>query len=292
MDNQLSLYHIFNCVAEVGNISQAAKLLYVSQPAVSKSIATLEESMKLTLFLRNSRGVRLTEEGQLLYQYTKEAFDILNRGEEHLKRIRELGVGHLRIGVSATLCKYVLLPYLKPFLKEYPHIKITIESQSTIHTLKQLENDTLDIGLVAKPGNQKAFEFLPLYEIEDIFVATKDYLDNLQLREQGKDVFVAANVMLLDEENVSRMYIEEYFNENNIRPEQILEVSSMDLLIEFVKTGLGVGCVIKEFVLDELSNGQLIQIPLKNPINKREVGFCYSKAAHLSDSMIKLIKFI
>ncbi|NLO09887.1 MAG: LysR family transcriptional regulator [Clostridiales bacterium] len=290
--NNLSLYHIFNCVAETGNISQAARLLYVSQPAVSKSITSLEESINLTLFIRNSRGVKLTEEGQLLYQYTKQAFDILKQGEERLTHMKELGVGHLRIGVSSTLCKYVLLPYLNRFLKEYPHIKITIESQSTVHTLKQLENNTLDIGLVAKPSNQKIHEFIPLYEIEDIFVSTNEYIDNLRLRERDKDIFATANIMLLDEENISRMYVEEYFNDNNIRPQHVLEVSSMDLLIEFAKTGLGVGCVIKEFVSEELEKGKLIQIPLKKPINKREIGFCYNKAAYLSDSMTKLIEFV
>ena len=292
MDNQLSLYHVFNCVAELGNISQAAKLLYVSQPAVSKAISSLEKSMSLTLFIRNSRGVKLTKEGEILYQYTKEAFNILRQGEEKLKHIRELGVGELRIGVSSTLCKYILLPYLNRFIKTYPHIKITIESQSTIHTLKQLDTGSLDIGLVARPSNQRLYEFLALYKIEDIFVATSEYLDNLQIREMKEDIFTSSNLMLLDGENMSRMHIENYFMENNINPQHILEVSSMDLLIEFAKTGLGVACVIKEFVKYELSNGQLVQIPLEKPINKREVGFCYSKTAFLSDSMTKLINYI
>lgn len=291
MNNTLSLYHVFNCVAETGNISQAAKLLYVSQPAVSKAILNLEEILNQTLFIRCSRGVKLTEEGETLYQYTKEAFDILRQGEERMNRIKELGVGHLKIGVSSTLCKYVLLPYLNRFLKTYPHIKITIESQSTIHTLKQLENGTLDIGLVAKPENN-IYEFIPVDEIEDIFVATKDYLDNLRLRESHEDLFSAANILLLDEENISRMYIEEYFKENHISPQHILEVSSMDLLIEFAKTGLGVACVIKEFVSEELKSGRLIHIPLKKPINKREVGFCYNNSTYLSDSLKKLIDFV
>ncbi len=292
MNNHLSLYNVFNTVAETGSISQAAKVLYVSQPAISKAITNLEESLNQVLFVRNSRGVKLTEEGQILYKYTKEAFDILKQGEDHMKRIKELGIGHLKIGVSATLCKYILLPYLNSFLKTYPHIKITIESQSTIHTLKQLENGTLDIGLVAKPANQKIYEFIPVAEIEDVFVSTKDYLDNLRLREKFDDLFSAATILLLDEENISRMHVEEYFKENNISPQHILEVSSMDLLIEFAKTSLGVACVIKEFVSDELKAGRLTLIPLKKPINKREVGFCYSKSAYLSDSLKKLIDFV
>lgn len=292
MEQNLSLYHVFNCVAETGNISHAAKLLYISQPAVSRAIATLEENLKTTLFIRNSRGVKLTGEGELLHEYTKKAFEALREGEESIKRIQELGIGHLKIGVSATLCKYLLLPCLNRFVREYPHIKIMIKSQSSAHTLRQLEMNSLDIGLVAKPANTKAFRFHTLGQIEDIFAASPSYLDNLRLREKDTDIFSSANIMLLDEENISRMYIEDYFKENNITPKHILEVSSMDLLVEFAKTGLGVACVIKEFAAEELKNGSLIQIPLKTPINKREVGFCYLKNTFLSDSMQKFINYI
>jgi DNA-binding transcriptional LysR family regulator len=98
--------------------------------------------------------------------------------------------------------------------------------------------------------------------------------------------------MLLDPENVTRKYINQYFLENQIEPNHILEVTNMDLLIEFAKTGLGIACVIKEFVLPELENGTLIQIPLKVPVNKREVGFTYHKNSFLSDSMKKFLDFI
>jgi DNA-binding transcriptional LysR family regulator len=292
MEENLSLYHIFNIVAEAGNISHAAKQLFISQPAVSKAIQSLEENLKTTLFIRSSRGVKLTEEGKLLYEYTRSAFDTIRRGEANLKRIHELGIGHLRIGASTTLCKYLLIPYLDGFVRENPHIKITIDNQSSSHTLKQLENNTLDIGLVAKPANADIFHFISLGEIEDIFVATRTYLNNLKLRENSSDIFSSANIMLLDEENVSRKYIEDYFKTNSIEPEHILEISNMDLLIEFAKTSLGVACVIKAFVQKELEEGSLIQIPLKTPVNKREVGFSYAKNAYLSDSMQKFMDFV
>lgn len=291
MDQNLSLYYIFNCVAETGNISHAARLLYISQPAVSKSIQSLEENLKVTLFIRSSRGVRLTEEGKLLYEHTHSAFTTLRRGEEQLKQIHELGIGHLRIGVSTTLCKYLLLPYLDGFVKQNPHIKITIDNQSSSYTLKQLENHTLDIGLVAKPSSDN-FHFYSLGEIEDIFVTTKTYMNNLELRENNPDIFSTANIMLLDEENITRKYIDDYFKANSIEPKHILEISNMDLLIEFAKTSLGVACVIKAFVEKELEDQSLLQIPLKTPVNKREVGFCYAKNAFLSDSMLKFMEFI
>ncbi|NLK74485.1 MAG: LysR family transcriptional regulator [Clostridiales bacterium] len=292
MEQNLSLYYIFNSVAENCNISKAAKQLYLSQPAVSKAISNLEANLNVTLFIRNSRGVKLTDEGKLLYEHTKNALRTLQQGEESIRKVQELGIGHLHIGVSTTLCKYLLLPYLKTFVKENPHIKITIECQSSNQTLALLDNNELDIGLVVKPDNKKAYHFYSIGEVEYIFVATKDYLANLRLREKELDIFSSATIMLLNKENVSRQYIDDYFNSNNITPNHILEITNMDLLIEFAKISLGVGCVIKEFVKPELDQGLLIEIPLKKQINKREVGFCYGANTFLSDSLLKFINFI
>ena len=82
MEQNLSLYYIFHTVAEKGNISLAAKELFISQPAISKSIQKLEESLNCKLFSRSSRGVLLTDEGALLYDHVKEAFETLNLGED------------------------------------------------------------------------------------------------------------------------------------------------------------------------------------------------------------------
>lgn len=303
MEQNLSLYKIFNTVAATGNISHAAKELFISQPAISKAIQHLEENLAITLFTRTSRGVHLTEEGTLLYEYTKSAFDSILQGEESIKRINEFGIGHLRIGVSTTLCKYVLLPYLKQFVLAYPHIKITIECQSTFQTLELLENKKIDIGLIGKPGSLKSLDYYTIDSIEDVFVATDAYLENLRVRELSSkqdellkymisnDIFKTANIMLLDENNMTRLYIDDYFTNCHIETNQILEVSNMDLLIEFAKIGLGVSCVIKEFVQTDLDNGTLIEISLEKPLGKREVGFAYQASSPLSDSVQKFVRF-
>ena len=276
MDQNLSQYRIFYAVAKAGNISKAAKELYISQPAISKSISKLEDTLGTTLFTRNSRGVQLTEEGQILFEHTRAAFEELQIGEQELKRIREFNLGHIRIGVSNTLCRFIMVTYLKGFIEQYPHIKITIESQSTTHTLSMLEQQRIDIGLIAEPKSHRNLEFLPVMEIEDIFVATPSYLENLKLREgTDADVFQAGNIMLLDKKNLTRSYIEDYMNLNNISANNLLEVTTMDLLIEFARIGLGIGCVIKEFVKEDLESGRLIQLKLDTPIRKRTVGFAY-----------------
>ncbi|MCI8859821.1 MAG: LysR family transcriptional regulator [Lachnospiraceae bacterium] len=292
MYQNLSSYRIFYAVANTGNISKAAKELYISQPAISKSIQKLEDSIGVKLFHRSSRGVTLTSEGELLYAHVKSAFEVLSLGEDKLRRSIALGMGHLTIGVSSTLCKYILLPYLKDFIKKYPHINISIACHSTNHTLKLLEDGKLDVGLIGKPDNLKNIDFYSLREIEDIFIATRDYLQNLRIRGVNRhQILQNATLMLLDKENMTRQYIDNYFQDNHILLQDIIEVSNMDLLIEMVKIGLGIGCVIRDFVKNELQSNTLVEIPLKIAIQKREIGFAYNKDVKISKSLAHFIQF-
>ena len=290
MDNDfsLSLYRIFNAVAESGNISKAASAMFISQPAVSKSILKLEEELGTALFIRNSRGVKLTEEGRILYNYTKSAFDALAEAENTLKNITSLGIAQLNLGASTTLCKYIMLPHIKEFIKANPHINFNIECQSTFDTLALLKDKKIDIGLIGKPKNEAGIEFLCVGTIKDIFVTTPSYMKNLCLRTgrnlSSTELFSEANLMLLDEQNITRQYIDEYFIKYNIKSSHILQLSNMDLLIEFAKTGIGIACVIKEFVKNELNDGTLIEVPFLHSIKPRQIGYAFPKKAVLSKS--------
>ncbi len=279
MEQALSSYKVFFEVAKAGNISRAAKKLQISQPAISKSIVKLEEQIGVKLFHRNSRGVHLTAEGEVLFSHVEEAFDDIERGEAELRRIREFHIGHLRIGASTTLCRYILIPYLKDYLKDNPHMKITIENQATARTIQKIENHKLDVGLVVLSHFRQGIRFTHIMDVEDIFVCTPDYLRNLKDREgEDVDIFQAANIMLLDKDNNTRQHIEEYFKEQGITPRQTMEMSTMDLLIEFAKIGMGVSAVIREFVLKELHEGSLIEVPVPVRIPKRAAGFAYQEA--------------
>lgn len=293
MDQNLSQYRIFYAVAKAGNISRAAKELYISQPAISKSISKLEDSLNTVLFTRNSRGVQLTEEGQVLFEHTRSAFAELLKGEQELRRIREFNLGHIRIGVSNTLCRFIMVKYLKGFIEQYPHIKITIESQPTTRTLDMLEQQRIDVGLVVEQKAAKNMDFIPVMDIEDIFVATPSYLENLRLREgDDTDVFQSGNLMLLDKNNITRHYIDDYMNINHIVANNLLEVTTMDLLIEFTRIGLGIGCVIKEFVKEDLDSGRLLQLNLDTPIHKRTVGFLWqpNRTSKALDTFLEFCK--
>lgn len=285
----LHLYHIFYQTAKAGNISLAAKLLYISQPAVSKSIARLEENLKTTLFYRNSRGVKLTPEGTVLMEELSHAFSAIARGEEELRKIHDLGIGQITIGVSATLCKYMLLPHLQRYIQENPHIKVSIACQSTAETIRGLIDGTLDIGLIGETAGLHDLSFLPVMEINDSFVTTRRYLNNLSVRlgiteeelcsytdsPADSRLWQDGAFLMLNHENISRRYIDSCLQQAQIQLSQIIETSTMDLLIEFARIDMGIACVIENFVRKELEDGSLIRLPLPIAFPSRKIGLAW-----------------
>ncbi len=296
MENNLNQLKIFYTVASEGNISRAAKKLFISQPAISMSVSKLEEGMGVTLLKRSARGVQLTYEGKILFEQLETAFSAIDIGEQKIKNIKNLGAGKIKIGASASLCKYILIPFLKEFIEENPHIKIVIECQSSAKSLEFLKSGKLDIALVVKPEKNMDSEFLPLGEFEDIFIASKTYIENLNLREKKKlstnEILKTGNLMLLDEENLSRVFVDKYLKENKIEAKGIIEVTSMDLLIDFAKIGLGISCVIKQFAEDDLNQGNITELKPDAPMNKRTIGLAYPFFNSRSNCANKFIEFI
>ncbi len=304
----LNLYHIFYEVASCGNISGAARNLFISQPAISKAISKLEGNLSTTLFIRSSKGVKLTPEGELLFKQIETAFHAIHQGETQLLKNQQLGVGQLSIGVSTTLCKYLLLPYLQTYIRENPHVKLSIYCQSSLETIAALESGKLDIGLVGESDRMGDLSFCPVEEIQDMFVTTKEYMEHLKERVQKEvsdsndrrqfmtsedmdfsNLLSQSTLLLLDKKNITRQYVEKYLLLRDITPEQQLEVTTMDLLIEFAKIGMGVACVISNFVEKELSEGTLIPFPMADPIPKRKIGFAYKKQTNPTNAMEKFL---
>lgn len=293
MDNNLNLYYIFYTVAIHKNISGAAKELFISQPAISKAISKLENNLETKLFLRSSRGVTLTSEGELLFEQVKNAFIAIRNGEAQLKKIQELGVTNLSIGTSTTLCKYVLLPFLQKFVKENPHIRISISCQSSFETITALEKGLIDIGLVGIPEQTNSLVYVPIREIQDTFITTETYLHNLKIREgsQKNTILSNATFMMLNKENISRKYVDAYLSSHQIEMNNIIEVDNMDLLIDFAKIDLGIACVIRDFVKQDIQNGTLVEMTFKHEIPKRKIGFAYASSSTMPEGLKKFIAY-
>ena len=284
--DNLSRYKIFLAVAECKSISKAAAQLYISQPAVSITIKKLEENLNTTLFIRTSKGVEMTENGRKLYEDANRAFQILLDTEDRLRFHQN--TGYLRIAASNVLCKHFLMPYLKKFTSLYPNTDVSITCTSSATACAMVEQCNIDLALAAKPENLGTAVYHSLGVIEYIFVCTSAYRDKLNC--SNDKIFEHGNIILLDKDNVSRRHLNSYYAQNKITPLHILEVNEMDLLIEFAKMGIGVSCVVKQFVEEELKEGSLIEIELSKPIAPREIGFLYQRIQPMNENILKFIK--
>jgi len=291
MNGDLQLYKVFYTVACAKNISRGAELLYISQPAVSKSIKTLEEHLGLTLFVRNSRGVTLSYEGLLLFESVQKAFAELNLAEDLLIRLKNNTYGTITLGVSTTLGKNFLLPFLKLFMKEYPELKIKIINKNTAQTLQLVKEGKMDLAIAIIPESYTDLNFIPLQNLQDILVASPSYLEKISTSWQ-KDLFKTASFMLLEKPNVTRMHLQNYFDALGVTIEPDIEASNMDFLIECAKMGLGVTSVIQSFAKEELSSGRLIEIPMSPAIPTRSVGIVYHTKFPLSIASKTFVTFL
>ncbi len=283
--DNLTKYKIFLSAAENKSISKAAASLYISQPAVSITIKKLEENLNTTLFVRRSKGVELTEKGRLLYDSVKKAFQMLSDAEKSLKF--PVYTGYLRIAASNVLCKHFLMPYLKEYIRLYPDTELAITCTSSAEAHVMIEECSIDLALVVKPQSPGKLVYYSLGIIEYIFVCTPAYREKWNCK--NDEIFEYANIMLLDKDNVSRKHINAYYAKNHIIPLHILEVNEMDMLIEFAKMGIGISCVVKQFVEQELETGCLMKVPLANPVPSREIGFLYQDIEPFNENILRFI---
>ena len=292
MEQNLSSYKIFKTVADEGSFLKAAEKLYITQPAISKAVKKLEDSLNVKLFIREARGVRLSPDGEVLYDYVVSAFNSIETAENTIKSRLNLGIGQLRIGTSATLCKYVLLPYLTDFVSKNPHIQVSIQCQSTNDTISLLDEGKIDVGLVGITDESTVTNFYFINESHYVFIATDTYLETLKERgiNTAKEIIEQGNIMLLDKQNVSRHHIDKYFAENELHPRNILEVNDMDLLIDFARISMGVACVIREFVEKDLTDGIFIEIPLNKPVAPRKIGLATGRNTYNENSLNKFLE--
>ncbi len=273
MSVKLELYKVFKEVAEAGNITAAAQALFISQSAVSQSIKQLESELQTRLFARNSRGVTLTDEGRMLYEYVRNAIGLLETGEAKLSQTHELQLGHLTIGASDTVASQFLLPYLDSFHRQYPAIRIQIVSGRSHKILSLLQSGKVDIAFASTPQDTATLERHPCFTTQSVFVAAADYpcdFDHVYTLAE----IAAFPLILLDRKASSRLYLEKYFLQNGLHLDPEIELGARSLLVDLARIGFGVAGVTKEFVRRELERGELRELKTDFQIPCRSVELC------------------
>lgn len=272
MDVNLEYYKIFYYVARSGGITQAAEELALSQPAVSQSIKNLERQLKLTLFVRMKKGVRLTREGELLYSYVSRGYEYIRQGEQKVQEMLDLDLGEIHIGASDMTLQFYLLPWLEQFHRRYPGIKVTVTNAPTPETIRHLMDSRIDFGVVSTPVNSRhPWNLVPVKKIEDIFVAGSLFWQLKGKLLSYKDL-EKLPIMCLEGSTSTRSYVEHFLKEQDVELHPEFELATSNMLIQFALRGLGIASVMREFAQEYIDRGELFELTFDRRIPKRE--FC------------------
>lgn len=291
MNIDFELYRVFNEVANSGNITLAAERLHISQPAVSKSIKSLENQLGGTLFVRTKKGVILTEEGKELHNYIKTAIDYIRSAENKFTDMISLNTGLIRIGISRTLVKEFLLPYLEEFHKSYPNIKIEIVTNKASELVPKLRNGLLDLVIANLPiKNYKDIDIINLKEIQDVFVVNKKF--NIDKSTISLEELNNYPLILQPKGTNTRDFLDNFLSNYNIYLEPEMCLASYGLVQDMATIGFGVGYVVEDFVKEEIENGILQKIETIPNIPSRYIGLIIKRDVIPSFAAKKLIDML
>ncbi|MEZ3502233.1 MAG: LysR family transcriptional regulator [Lachnospiraceae bacterium] len=291
MDINYELYKVFYYVAVSLSFSEASKKLYISQSAVSQSIKVLEKKLNQTLFIRSTKKVQLTPEGEILLRHVEPAVNLLRRGETQILESNTLRGGQLRIGASDTICRYFLVPYLNRFHKQYPGIHIKVTNQTSIKCVDLLESDTVDLIFTNYPNSRlgHGFHIQPIKDFYDCFIANRNYYQELEHRSLSFKDLLEYPILMLDRNSTTSEFVHALFQQHQLELVPEIELSSNDLLLDLANIGLGIAFV-PDFCMSQ-SCKDLFRIQLKTELPARQLAIAYKEHIPVSNAAKQFIGY-
>ena len=283
MDINYELYKVFYHVAATLSFSEASKQLFISQSAVSQSIKVLEKKLNQTLFIRSTKTVQLTPEGEILLKHVEPAINLIQKGENQLLEANTLNGGQLRIGASDTICRYYLIPYLNRFHKAYPNVHIKVTNQTSIECAHLLENGQVDFIITNYPnsGLSNSQNVRVINEFHDVFVANQEYFP-LKGETVSLQKLQTYPILMLDRKSTTSEFLHHMFQREQLDLVPEIELSSNDLLIDLARIGLGIAFV-PDFCIPE-NDKDLFIVKLTEKMPARQMIVAYNESLPVSQA--------
>lgn len=241
-------YRIFYYVAKYGNITQAAKILLNNQPNLTRAIKTLESELGCPLFIRNNRGMKLTPEGERLFEHIRIAFENIEAGEAEIIESRNLEKGTVFVAASEVALHCVLLPVLKQYRTLYPGIRLKISNHSTPQAVDAIKNGIADIAVVTTPTLPSAMiEEVTVRKFHEVAVCSAAFSELLG-EKVGFAELLSYPMISLGTQTKSFELYSDFFAEEGLHYHPETEAATADQILPMVKADLGIGFIPREFL--------------------------------------------
>ena len=288
MNVDLELYRVFYTVAKHNHMTKASEELHISQPAISQSIKKLEDQLGGTLFLRSNKGMSLTSEGKMFYEYVKGALELINNAENEFTSFKDLSKGEIKIGCSTTLTKLILINSLKEFHKDYPNININIINDLTSNLINDLKLGKLDFVIFNESNiKENNLNLEKIKELKQGFIYNPEFYDDkINSFEDLNNV----SLILQKEEANSRKLLDYVALQHNVKLVPKMEVVSQELITEFTNIGLGIGFSIIDLAKRNYKN--LKELDINKKIPNINIYLATNKSISLTFASKMFIKYL
>ena len=289
MDINYELYKVFYYVATTLSFSEASKQLFISQSAVSQAIKTLEKKLEQTLFIRSTKKVQLTPEGEILLRHIEPAINLIQRGETQLVDAVSTG-GQIRIGASDTICRYFLVPYLEKFHKDFPNTHIKVTNQTSMKCVELLETGQVDCIVINYPNSNLSNQYTikKIASFNDVFVANATF-NELQNKKTALKDLLNYPILMLEKQTTTSEFLHNLFQQHQLDLVPEVELTSNDLLLDLAKIGLGIAFV-PDYCISKVSK-DLFCVETKEKLPSRELAIVYNNRIPVSKATLEFLQY-
>lgn len=271
LDCNLEYYRSFYYVARLHSITKAADALFLSQPAITRSIKLLESHLGCRLFVRTSKGMQLTHEGDVLFTHVSKAFDSLIAGEHELAVASSFGDGKLEIGATETALHHFLLPKIEAFRNIRPNVYIHVTGSSTPETLRMIREGSADLAVAVSPvAPVEGITCKRLQSFHDIFIAGDKYSD-LKNRSLSAQEISNYSITTVEKGTSARSHIDKWFEEQGIIFNPAFSVRTTTAVLPFVERNLSIGIVPSMFADSLIEQDKVFRVEMTKPIPPRDI---------------------
>lgn len=295
--SRMNLEHLktFHVVATLGSFTEAAKTLFLTQPAVTQQIQGLEHALKSSLFDRTKRQIRLTSRGKVLFKYTQKLFGIFREIENVFNDLNSLQAGELTIAASAVAGNYYISEILPEFTRNYPLVSVRLELGDSAHVVDLVEKGVADIGLCRHLPTNKNCVQKPISREPYICVCAPNYPLASLGRSISPQEFAENYIVMRQRKSKMRSKIEEWFSSVGAidhLPPPTIEVNNLESSKRLVSRGLGACAFPYIAVRDELKREKLVELRVDGFSVSADYFLTIDTAREMSPAAFKFIALL
>ena len=281
-------------IADTGSFSKAAKDLYLTQPTISAHVSTLEKELNTRLFVRNTKEVKVSESGAVLYDYAKQMIVLQKKIEDTFAVREEKAQQRITIAASTIPAQYLLPDILAAFNEKYPNQQFKIVEADSAQVVEMVVNHKVDVGFTGTVIDKRLCKYIPFYQDELIAITPNN--DKYRNKDYKDATWIVSEPLIMREEGSgTRKEAEKQLKKIGVNVSKLNVIASMEnpeAIKRAVASGMGISLISKLAAEAELEKGNLLAFPISSEDMRRDINLIYNRNLQLSRSSDRLVKVV